>query len=719
MRITRGTACWSWCTAAAVLLALACGDDKDGISLHVGGTAHAALAGTDFESTDGNLVVDGTKDWANAPNLTVGIDLPAGSTDDALGQGTKEDDPTPTRVFGSIPRNKSDLTRFYVATERVGTRDMLYLAWQRANVLGSANMDFEFNQSSARGSTGMVTRTPGDILITFDLVNGGSTPVLSLLKWLTIANGTAAECYASNSLPCWGHMQALSATGYADGSVNTTTVVDPIPDPDTTLTKDGSKGPRFGEAAINLSDSGIMRDGVCIRFGSVHLTSRSSASFTAEVKDFIAPVPVDINNCAPTTVILQKVDPQGNPLPGAELQLFQDDGNGTHDKADIQVGGNCITSTDGTCTYTVNSDGTYFAHELTPPNGYDVAPDTKVDITLSANPQTVVVTITDTPSAGDINIFKHDPDGKPLAGAVFTLYPDNPQTGGAPDSGDTAGTGQPTCITDKLGQCVFLNVPVGEYWVVETSPPPGYAAGEVPYQHVVIGLGSAPEQGQVVDLDFVNEFVTSAIVIQKWDTEGNALGGAVFTLYPDNPQTGGAPDSGDTAGTGHPTCVTDKLGQCVFLGVPMAQYWVVETAAPSGYATGETPYQHVVIGQGAAGEDQTVYLEFVNRRVVGAIFVQKRDSTGRACGGVEYTLYPDNPVLGGAPDSDDTAGSTHLTCVTDKLGQCMFLDVPLGEYWVLETFVPSRCSAADPSYQHASIVLGSSPGEADTVSLQF
>ena len=83
----------------------------------------ANLSGSDFDAGDGNLVLnDEAKDWVNAPNLKVGIDQPTGQHDDSFGQGTKEDTAVPTVVDGSIPNNKSDLTRFYVANERLSAR---------------------------------------------------------------------------------------------------------------------------------------------------------------------------------------------------------------------------------------------------------------------------------------------------------------------------------------------------------------------------------------------------------------------------------------------------------------------------------------------------------------------------------------------------------------------------------------------------------------------
>lgn len=263
--------------------------------------ASANLAGSTFEGNDGNLIVNsaGNTDWVNAPDRVRGDDLPSGTSDNSFGQGTKEDDPVVSVVTGSIPPNKSDLTRFYVASEFASNSNFLYLAWERSNVLGSANMDFEINQQTqpdltTRGAR-TLNRTAGDILITFDF-SGGGNPVLGLLTWVT--SGAASQCFSANSVPCWGNRIDLSAAGFAEGAVNTSTVTDPIAN--VTL-----PGLTFGEAAVNLTAAGVFPPGTCRAFGSAFLKSRASASFPAEVKDFVAPQPVNISNCG--TIIIKKV----------------------------------------------------------------------------------------------------------------------------------------------------------------------------------------------------------------------------------------------------------------------------------------------------------------------------------------------------------------------------------------------------------------------------
>src|ERR1051326_5307585 len=135
----------------------------------------ANLAGSNFNAGDGNLVVNGNEtDWANVglnctstPKVGCDIDKPTGSADDSFGQGTSENDAVPTVTDGSIPNNKSDLLRFYIANESVGGNSFVYLAWERVQQPnGTTNMDFEFNQSTQLSSNGVTpVRTAGDVLV--------------------------------------------------------------------------------------------------------------------------------------------------------------------------------------------------------------------------------------------------------------------------------------------------------------------------------------------------------------------------------------------------------------------------------------------------------------------------------------------------------------------------------------------------------------------------
>ncbi len=305
-------------TAAAIGLAIpvaSFADNPSGCDFAATGTAQSCsvpLAGSTFAGGDGNLATSpttfGSTDWQNVAGLSAGIDLPSGPTDNSFGQGTKEDNPNVTVVSGSIPPNKSDLTRFYEASEFANGSNFLYLAWERTNALGSANMDFEINQAPTQGlgtaGTHTISRTAGDLLVTFDFNNGGGRPALGLLTWVT--SGAPSQCFSSNSLPCWGNHVNLNSSD-SIGAVNN---LDGVSDPIAPNAPRSLAALTFGEAAINLTAAGVFPSGTCKALGSAFLKSRASASFGAEVKDFVAPVTVDITNCG--TIRIHKVTENGD-----------------------------------------------------------------------------------------------------------------------------------------------------------------------------------------------------------------------------------------------------------------------------------------------------------------------------------------------------------------------------------------------------------------------
>src|SRR5207249_1646080 len=136
-------------------------------------------------------------------------------------------------------------TRFYVANQRVGPKQFLYLAWERVqDPSGTTNMDFEFNQSTTLSSNGVTpVRTEGDILIKYDLSQGGTNPVLGYHRWV-ISGDPLLVCEASLAVPCWDKVHSLS--GEFEGAVNPVVVTDPI--------QPGALTP----ATFSLQDNGVI-----------------------------------------------------------------------------------------------------------------------------------------------------------------------------------------------------------------------------------------------------------------------------------------------------------------------------------------------------------------------------------------------------------------------------------------------------------------------------
>jgi uncharacterized repeat protein (TIGR01451 family) len=258
----------------------------------------AVIAPSTFEGNDGNMVVDtaGHTDWQSLqgnPNLQSLVDLPSGSNDNSFGQGTKENDTNLTVVTGTIPPNKNDLKRAYVYNDQFNGNSFLYLAWERAANTGDAHIDFELNQKATAGFNGStlgkvtLNRTVGDLLISYDF-GGSGTPDITQFTW----NGSA-----------WVNQQDLSAQGFAEAAVNTSAIPD-------VLNNNANVGiGDFGEASINLADALLaagFNPNTCQAFGSLMVKARSSGSSTsAELKDFIAPVPFHASNCPTPSIATQ------------------------------------------------------------------------------------------------------------------------------------------------------------------------------------------------------------------------------------------------------------------------------------------------------------------------------------------------------------------------------------------------------------------------------
>jgi len=333
-----------------------------------------SLTGSNFEiDTDANLKVDHTTppslDWANVTQVRKGEQF-QGAQDDSFGQGSKEDTPVPTVVDGSIPPNKSDLLNFGLYLEEAAAGDFLHLYWQRVqDPTGTTNMDFEFNQKPvdpAFGNGITPERTAGDLLIQYDLANGGTSPELFLSRW--VDTGPKSLCEAANSTPCWGVRENLTDAGDATGSINTTAI--PAADSDGL----GAMSARtFGEASLDFD---VLGGTGCVAFGSAYLKSRSSDSFTAAMKDFIAPVETGLNNCGALKIVKTKKHAASTPTTQPHAGVVFGVTGGT-----LPAGTTATTDANGVACIAGIEAGNYTVTE-TVPTGYAVT---------SANPQTATV----------------------------------------------------------------------------------------------------------------------------------------------------------------------------------------------------------------------------------------------------------------------------------------------------------------------------------------
>jgi hypothetical protein len=131
------------------------------------------------------------------------------------------------------------------------------------------------------------------------------------------------------------------------------------------------------------------------------------------------------------------------------------------------------------------------------------AGDTAVAVDLDPG-EAITCTFTNT-KAGRLDITKTDDAGNALAGVEFTLWidtdPDDTDT--EHDSGSDTVTSL-TCTTALDGTCSIENVPLGDYWVVESDLPP-----DSPYSDQKVSVTA----GADLDLTFENPRLHKVIVL--------------------------------------------------------------------------------------------------------------------------------------------------------------------------------------------------------------
>lgn len=472
------------------------------------------LSGSTFAGGDGNLLTSpttfGSTDWQNVTGLNAGFDLSSGKNDNSFGQGTNEDDPNVTVVNGSIPPNKSDLTRFYEASEfsTVNNHNFLYLGWERTNSLGTANFDFEINQAvqpdlTTAGSK-TLTRTAGDLLVTYDFNNGGGRPTIGLLRWVTSATTPVVPgfstnaCFKANSFPCWGDQLTLDGTDSIGAVNNLDAVTDPLFPAERNYINP-VPALQFGETAIDLTTAGVFPAGTCTAFGSAFVRSRSSSSFTAEIKDFIAPISVNISNCG-TVNIIKHTSPRGvnqnfsytstipnptllNPTTPTCTTDATPFGFTLNDSAGVDPASPIVQGTANTEHCANVPAGSYNVIEVSPLPGnfvlesltcttqaggsgaQDATDPYKANITVA--PGSIVTCIyTNKQQLGAIKITKtSSKTGHNLAGAQFSITGPNGYSN--------------TVTSDSNGSVCVDGLAFGAYTVTETAAPPGYVIDDL------------------------------------------------------------------------------------------------------------------------------------------------------------------------------------------------------------------------------------------------
>ena len=246
-------------------------------------------------------------------------------------------------------------------------------------------------------------------------------------------------------------------------------------------------------------------------------------------------------------------------------------------------------------------------------------------------------TVTNYKAHGHVRVIKSNENGSPLAGVHFKLFN---EAGSFIDEGDT----------DAEGKLVFSMLPIGKYFVQETSTLDGYVLDDTP---IPIEL---TRDGEVITKNITNSAAIGSVRVIKTDAEtGAPLSGVHFILT----------DSNDTSVGGG---TTDETGVVVFSHLPLGTYTLTETETRNGYILDATPREVTISTNG-----QTVEVSISNTPARGSVAIVKTDSeTGAALAGVHFKLL-------------DEAGALVAEGDTGSDGTLTLPNIPVGYYILRET----------------------------------
>lgn len=182
-----------------------------------------------------------------------------------------------------------------------------------------------------------------------------------------------------------------------------------------------------------------------------------------------------------------------------------------------------------------------------------------------------------------------------------------------------------TVTTNKNGEAVIKDLPLGKYRVKETKAPSGFVLN--PDSQEVSFIYKDQNTPEIEEkLEFSNERQKVELSVEKQDAEtGKALKGATFGLY--NKET---ISSGDKvvvkADTLLQEITSNEKGKAAFtLDLPLGRYYVKELQAPAGYVSSDEILEFDATYQGQ--DVKTIKLKSVKKNQPTTVEVTKADIT--------------------------------------------------------------------------------------------
>ena len=279
---------------------------------------------------------------------------------------------------------------------------------------------------------------------------------------------------------------------------------------------------------------------------------------------------------------------------------------------------------------------------------------------------------------GSVSGKKVDGNGEGLGGALIGLFKSD-------DVEFIKENALMTAVSGDDGSFSFENVPYGSWYIREIKQPTGFVLDETVYDVNI------SENGQIVEIEIVNELIRGNIALTKVDAEytDTKLAGAVFEVYKDSNDNGELDSEDELIGT-----LTEKeIGQYEMNDLLYGRYFVKETKAPEGFTLDEGVYEVFVDTDGKTYQvENTEGKGFANEPMRGNLKIVKTSSDGK----VEGFAFR----ITGANGYD-------VTLETDEKGEIFIEGLRIGEYKISEVNNSASAMYILPADKEAAVQTGS------------
>lgn len=386
--------------------------------------------------------------------------------------------------------------------------------------------------------------------------------------------------------------------------------------------------------------------------------------------------------------------------------------------------------------------GKYYLKEITPPVGY-LLDEEEHDVNCDYEGDQVETVKRNTVSKEDVikqpfQLIKAADNDKTdadlLKGAGFSAYLISSLTVKDDGSYDFTNAtpivltedGKTEMFTDERGYACSIPIPYGRYIVRETTTPHNF----MPVDDFIVTVTENSSTPQVWRVLLDDEFKAKLKIVKQDDETKQPvlLANTEFKVYDLDAKKYVEQVTTYPNTVVHKSYFTDENGYLILPeSLKCGNYRIEEVSAPDGY-TQNTQYVEIKVDKNTAYQmdsvsgDAIITVTYENHPVKGKLVIHKSGETLKSfkkdfvyeetsLEGTEFEIYAAEDIF--TPDHQvDEQGNRHViyakdtlvkTVTTNKNGEAVIKDLPLGKYRVKETKAPSGF-ALNPDSQEASFI---------------